>query len=215
LVNIAFYQEVRYNYRLNLQLRVNIQTMQVPPVNENEYDEYDEYGEDDEAEYEKIYENNKDKIEKYIEDNFSTLKFLLEFPGDSLIEWGNEYIVDKKVNLPVDITDSLLDDVDTSNPNQVLVKFDLKAKVNYTAKVFYVSTKEEFNGPEGKAEHGREELTRDFDNSTELNVEVTFTLPKKKNDSFFNMTIKIEPSDEEEIVVYAIDYEEEYDNEHE
>lgn len=213
MVNIAFYQEVRYNYKLDLQLRVNIQTMQIPPVNENEYDEY---GEDDEAEYEEIYENNEEKIKKYIEDNFSTLlKFSLEFPGDSLIEWGNEYIVDKKVNLPIDITDSLLEDIDTSDANQVSVKFELKAKVNYTAKVFYVSTKEEFNGPEGKAEHGREELTRDFDNSTELNVEVTFTLPKKKNDSLCNMSIKMEPSDEEEIVVYAIDYEEEYDDEHE
>lgn len=188
--------------------------MEIPPVNETEDDEY---GEDDEDEYEELYESKKNEIEKYIEDNFSKLNFSIDFDGHSLIEWGSENITNIKVNPPIDITDSFLDKIDTSDANQVLVKFDLKVTVNYTATVYYVSTKTELNGPEGKAEHISEDLEREYPNSTELDVEVTFSLPKKKNNSLCNMAIKIKPNEpldeSNKIVVYAVDYEEEYDDE--
>jgi hypothetical protein len=188
-------------------------TLEIPPIDDNEDDEY---GEDDEDEYEELYESKKNEIEKYIEDNFSKLKFSIHFDGHSLIEWGSENITNIKVNPPINITDSLLDNIDTSVANQVLVKFDLKVTVNYTATVYYVSTKTELNGPEGKAEHISEDLEREYPNSTELDVEVTFSLPKKKKESFRNMAIEIKPIDTDEsdkIVVYAVDYEEEYDDE--
>ncbi len=47
-------------------------------------------------------------------------------------------------------------------------------------------------------------------------MEVTFSLPKKKKELFRNMAIEIKPTDTDEsdkIVVYAVDYEEEYDDE--
>jgi hypothetical protein len=183
--------------------------MPLPPVNENEYDENenDEYDEDDEDEYEKLYESKESEIKKYIENNFSKLKFSVEFPEENLIVGQSEEITQIKVNPPIAITDKFLDDVNTYDAHQVLVKFKLKVTVNYTAQVYYMSLKDKHLG--------METLEKDFSNSTELDVEVTFTLPKKKNGSLCNMNIKIEPSDEEEeIVVYATD-DDEYDDENE
>jgi len=149
--------------------------MQIPPLNKNEY------GEQDKDKYQKLYKNQENEIKKYIEDNFSELIFLVDFPEDTIdSECGIGKITNIKVNLPIHISDVLLDD-DSSDANQVLVKFGLKAKVNYTATVYYMKY-DDIN-----------KLEKDFPNSIELNVKFTFTL--KENNSFCNPIIKIEPRD--------------------
>jgi hypothetical protein len=148
--------------------------MQIPPVNKNEY------GEDDEHKYKELYKNKENEIKEHIKNNFSKLIFLVDFPEDTIdSECGIGKITDIKVNLPIDISDVLLD-VPTFDTNQVLVKFRLKAKVNYTARLYYMKY------------HDINKLEKDFFNSIEVNVEVMFTLTK--DNSFFNPIIKMEPT---------------------
>jgi hypothetical protein len=127
-----------------------------------------------------LYKNKENEIKEYIKNNFSELIFLVDFPEDSISnECGIGNIIDINVNPPIDISYILLDR-EIFDTNQGLIKFKLKAKVKYTARVYYMKYL------------NINKLEKDFVNSIEVNIEVMFTL--MKNNSFSNPIIKMEPT---------------------
>jgi len=149
-----------------------------------------------------LYQDKYWDIEYAVKDKFPDYNFSIDLSEVGLIEWGSE-MIDVEVDWVDFIESSLIFIDDTDDP--LVVTFESKVEVTYTAQVQYESLEDAIYDKEDDVYFGSKSVEKTVTQSLELDVEVIVTFRRDKNYELCEATINdidIDPnSNLDEIVI--------------